>query len=186
MPDHIYLIRHARPLTAWSGDGEDPGLSALGCGEAMEAAGSLLGLAERPLHIVSSPLARCRETAEAFAARSGLPIAIDPLLGEVPTPDDVPDRPAWLKQFLNARWSDIPPDTGLHAWKARVTAATLGHVDAAVFTHFVAINAIVSTLIGADKVVVFEPDFASITTLTRDGSDWMLQQQGRRAATSVL
>jgi len=33
---------------------------------------------------------------------------------------------------------------------------------------------------------VFEPDFASITTLARDGGGWRLQQQGRRAATSVL
>jgi broad specificity phosphatase PhoE len=186
VPDRIYLIRHARPLSAWNGGGDDPGLSALGCGEAMDAAGSLLSLAERPLSIVSSPMARCRETAEAFAARSGLPLVIDPRVGEVPTPAEVADRPAWLKGVLNARWSQIPPETGLHAWKAQVTAAALGHEGAAVFTHFVAINAIVSTLIGADRVVVFEPDFASITTLARDGGGWRLQQQGRRAATSVL
>lgn len=186
MPDHLYLIRHARPVAAWSGDGEDPGLSEQGCAEAMAAAGALAGYAMRPLRIVSSPMARCRETAEAFAARSGLPITLDPRVGEAPTPVDVPARPAWLKTVLNSKWSDIDPATGLHDWRAQVIEAALAHAGAAVFTHFVAINAIVSNVIGADRVVVFEPDFASITTLVRNGDGWRLHQRGRQAATSVL
>ena len=186
MSNRIYLIRHARPLASWSGTGEDPGLSEQGCGEAMATAGALAGYAAAPERIVSSPLARCRETAQAFAARSGLALTIDPLVGEVPTPADAPDRPAWLKAVLNSKWSDIDPATGLHDWRERVTEAALGHAGAAVFTHFVAINAIVSSIIGSDKVVVFEPDFASITTLVQDGGVWRLHQRGRQAATSVL
>ncbi len=56
----------------------------------------------------------------------------------------------------------------------------------AVFSHYVAINAVMSLLEGEDRVLVFRPDHASISTLGTDGSTLSLVSRGREASTGVL
>jgi exopolyphosphatase / guanosine-5'-triphosphate,3'-diphosphate pyrophosphatase len=78
----LYLIRHAKAESRaswWHEDVLRP-LSAAGHSEAM-------GLVERldgvPLaRVISSPALRCRQTVEPLAARFGLPVEIEPRLGE--------------------------------------------------------------------------------------------------------
>ncbi|HTO05710.1 MAG TPA: histidine phosphatase family protein [Myxococcota bacterium] len=78
----LYLIRHAKAESRaswWHEDVLRP-LSAAGHSEAM-------GLVERldgvPLaRVISSPALRCRQTVEPLASRFGLPVEIDPRLGE--------------------------------------------------------------------------------------------------------
>jgi broad specificity phosphatase PhoE len=55
-----------------------------------------------------------------------------------------------------------------------------------VFSHYVAINAGMSLLEGEDRVLVFRPDHASITTLGTDGRRLSLVSRGREASTGVL
>jgi hypothetical protein len=50
----------------------------------------------------------------------------------------------------------------------------------------VAINAVMSLLAGDDRVLVFRPDHASITTLATDGGSLTLVEAGREASTGVL
>ncbi len=56
----------------------------------------------------------------------------------------------------------------------------------AVFSHFVAINAVVSVLSGDDRVIGFRPDHTSITTLRLVEGGLRLVERGREAQTTVL
>ncbi|MFF3401613.1 bifunctional RNase H/acid phosphatase [Streptomyces sp. NPDC002659] len=85
-PATFVLLRHGEtPLTPekrFSGSGgTDPSLSPAGMRQA-EAVASALGARGTVQEIVSSPLKRCRETAEAVATRLGLDVRIDEGLRE--------------------------------------------------------------------------------------------------------
>ena len=68
----LYLIRHGRPSATWGGHDDDPGLDEAGDLQARAARDWLLSRpdGERPRLVVSSPLRRCRETAQPTAERS--------------------------------------------------------------------------------------------------------------------
>lgn len=186
----LYLIRHGKPAASWGGHDDDPGLDDTGRGQAAAARDFLLALPEneRPRLVVSSPLARCRETAEPTAAALGVPVEIDPGVGEIPTPSALaPEaRGEWLRQAFQGVWSDIEGDLDYDQWRKQVAQALVRRGDTAVFSHFVAINAVVSLLTGVEQVVSFHPDHTSITILETDGNNLILIEKGREASTGVL
>jgi broad specificity phosphatase PhoE len=186
----LYLIRHAKPAAVWGGDDDDPGLDETGRAQALAARDRLLQLppAERPRRVLSSPLRRCRETAQPTAEALGVALEIEPAVGEIPTPRTLApaERPAWLRQAFTGTWAEIDGDIDYEAWRRAAPAALLAHGGAAVFSHFVAINAVISTLEGDARVVGFRPDHASITVLETDGRDLALVGKGAEASTGVL
>lgn len=186
----LYLIRHGRPASNWGGDDADPGLDDVGRGQAEAARDWLLArpTAERPRRVVSSPLRRCRETAEPTARALGVEIEIDPLVGEIPTPQALhpSERASWLRTVFQGAWADIKGDLDYDEWRREIVGALRARGDTAVFSHYVAINAVVSHLLGDDRVLSFRPDHASITVLETDGSALTLVTRGREAATGVL
>ena len=187
---HLYLIRHGRPSAVWGADDPDPGLDEIGSGQAQAAARALMALdpRSRPRAVVSSPLRRCRETAQPLADGLGLGVEIDPAVGEIPTPAglDVQARPAWLRSAIVGLWRDIPGDLDYDVWRKSVFAAVKARPGAAVFSHFVAINAVLSVLAGEDRVIGFRPDHAAITTLDVTQGQFTLVELGRAAQTTVL
>lgn len=186
----LYLIRHARPAAAWGGADEDPGLDETGRAQARAAAAVLLALpaAERPTMVASSPLRRCRETAQPFADALGVPLAIDADVGEIPTPAalTLAERPAWLQRAFTGAWGDIQGDLDYEAWRRAVTTAVAARPRTAIFSHFVAINAVLSVLRGHDRVMDFRPGHVSITTLEVGPRGLALIERGAEAATGVL
>ena len=186
----LYLIRHGKPAAVWGEADEDPGLDAAGQAQAQAARDYLLSLPEgqRPSRVVSSPLRRCRETAEPTAKALGVEIEIDPFVGEIPTPKALTaeQRPAWLRTVFQGRWADVEGDLDYDAWRGEVVKALHSRGDAAVFSHYVAINAVISHLDGDERVLVFRPDHASISTLETDGETLTLVERGREASTGVL
>ena len=98
----LYLIRHGKPSATWGGDDDDPGLDETGQAQARAARDWLMALPadERPTKVVSSPLRRCRETAQPTADALGVKIEIDERVGEIPTPAGIAiaDRGAWLRE----------------------------------------------------------------------------------------
>ncbi|MCR5875581.1 histidine phosphatase family protein [Phenylobacterium sp. J426] len=186
----LYLIRHARPSSTWGGHDDDPGLDAQGQAQAQAARDWLLALpeAERPRRVVSSPLRRCRETAEPTAQALGVEIEIDALVGEIPTPGGLAhdQRPEWLRKAFGGTWAEIEGDLDYDAWRGAVLEALRHRGDTAVFSHYVAINAVVSRLTGDDRVLAFRPDHASITVLEIGDGDIQLVARGAEAQTSVL
>jgi broad specificity phosphatase PhoE len=184
----VYLIRHGKPSSTWGEADHDPGLDETGKAQARAAAEALMALPERPQRVVSSPLRRCRETAEPFAQALGVAIEIDARVGEIPTPAalSAEERPAWLRKAFGGRWSEIEGDLDYEVWRAQVAEAVAAHAGAAVFSHYVAINAAVSLASGDDRVMGFLPDHCSITVVEASGDGLILIEKGREAATQVL
>lgn len=186
----LYLIRHGRPASTWGGADDDPGLDDVGHAQARAVAETLMALPEehRPRAVVSSPLRRCRETAQPLAEILGVDVIIDPAVGEIPTPSglDSAERPAWLRRAFAGDWSQIVGDIDYEAWRRAVGKSLAARAETAVFSHFVAINAVVSTISHSDAVIVFRPDHTSLTTLRLASSGLELVERGAEAATSVL
>jgi broad specificity phosphatase PhoE len=186
----VYLIRHGHPAATWGDADDDPGLDDAGKAQAEDAARILMALpvADRPTHVVSSPLRRCRETAEPYAKAIGAQIQIDPAVGEIPTPSsqDAASRGGWLRQAFTGLWSQIEGDIDYDVWRKEVAAAVAGRANTAVFSHFVAINAVISHLSGDDRVISFRPDHCSMTVLDIGDDGLTLVARGPEAQTGVL
>jgi broad specificity phosphatase PhoE len=177
----LFLIRHGEPAAAWGGADADPGLSQRGRTQADAVARALGGFGE--LAVVSSPMRRCRETAQPYAAQRETAPLIDPRVGEVATPAGVRDRPAWLRENFPWRggaaqlWETR--DRALRAWRESVLSyAREIERDCAVFTHFIAINVIVGAALAREETIVRRPDYASITELEVSGGGLRLIRAG--------
>jgi broad specificity phosphatase PhoE len=186
----LFLIRHGRPSAVWGGADEDPGLDATGHAQATQAAQALLGLpeGERPLAVASSPLKRCLETAAPVARLMGVEVELVPAVGEIPTPAGLSAsaRGPWLRGALAGLWSQIEGDLDYAQWRRDIAQAVAARPRTAIFSHFVAINALVGELNGGDEVIAFRPDHASITTLDLGSAGLKLVELGREAQTGVL
>jgi broad specificity phosphatase PhoE len=186
----LYLIRHGKPAVAWGGGDDDPGLDETGQAQARAARDWLMSLppTERPTKVVSSPLRRCRETAEPTALALGVTLEIDKRVGEISAPASLTpeERGPWLRRAFAGTWAQIEGDHDYDAWRRDITASLLDRGGAAVFSHYVATNAVVSELLGDPRVLAFRPDHASITVLETDGAELVLVEKGREATTGVL
>ena len=186
----LYLIRHGRPSATWGGHDDDPGLDDAGRVQAQAARDWLLSrpAGDRPTLVVSSPLRRCRETAQPTAEALGVTAEIDPAVGEIPTPKALTaeQRGPWLREAFQGTWKAIQGDFDYDVWRGEIAASLLARGNTAVFSHYVAINAVVSSLLGVDEVLAFRPDHCSITVLETDGKTLTLIEKGAEAATSVL
>ena len=186
----LFLIRHGKPSATWGEADDDPGLDAAGQAQAEAARDYLLGLPvdQRPTKVVSSPLRRCRETAQPTADALGVEVEIDVSVGEIPTPKGLSaeDRPAWLREVFQGQWKDVKGDLDYEAWRRTVAGSLAVRGGTAVFSHYVAINAVMSVLEDDPRVLVFRPDHASISTLETDGAAVTLVARGPEASTGVL
>ena len=188
--NRLFLIRHGKPSATWGGSDDDPGLDEVGLAQARGAAEFLLGLrvGERPTRVVSSPLRRCRETAAPLAAALKVKIEIVPGVGEIPTPRQIApaERGAWLREAFAGRWSQVRGDIDYLQWRREVWREVAARPGAAIFSHFVAINAVLSVINDSDLMIGFRPDHASITSLEVEGDALSLVSLGREASTGVL
>lgn len=178
----IFLVRHGEAAAGW-GDHPDPGLSDLGLKQAEAAASLLAGLGA--VSAVSSPMQRCRETAQPFEAQGGLTATVVAQVSEIDTPPDVTDRVSWLRGLMARTWTEAGP--AFRAWRAEMATTVNDLPDGtAVFSHFVAINALTGFLEGDDRVTVFRPGHCSITRLERRAGVLRVAEYGSEAATRVL
>ena len=187
----VYMIRHGKPASTWAdAKSDDPGLDEVGRRQAEAARDALLAIPEpnRPKFVMSSPLARCRETALPTAHALGVDLIIDPAFGEVPTPRALAhaERPAWLRKAFGGRWDEIVGDLDYDAWRRNIATALTAREGFAVFSHYVAINGAVSTVTDNPLVLAFRPDHASITEFEIENGRLSLHALGREAVTGVL
>jgi broad specificity phosphatase PhoE len=168
---HLILVRHGEAAAGW-GDALDPGLSELGQAQARHVAESLKPLG--PLPVFTSPLRRCRETAEPIAEQWNVRPTIEPAVGEITAPDhDLATRGAWLDTVLGGEWPETPADQ--QAWRAAVLARLLAFTeDCVVVTHFVVINVAIGAATVDDRVVCRRVGNCSTTMLESDGNSLML------------
>jgi broad specificity phosphatase PhoE len=187
----LYLIRHAKPAATW-GEDPDPGLDASGIAQS-QAAADALAARTTSIPILTSPMRRCRETAQPLEARWSSAAAVFPAVAEIPSPPlPLKERHAWLMEGMAGTWQRLqqtaPPNSpDFLSWRSDMLTAVLRiPEDAVVFSHFIAINAIVAAAKGSDDVVCFRPDHASITVVETDSGSFRIVELGREAVTSVL
>jgi broad specificity phosphatase PhoE len=187
----LYFIRHAKPAASW-GEDPDPGLDATGIDQARATAAMMMQRAAA-LPILTSPMRRCRETSQPLEAAWNSAAALFPAVAEIPSPPiSLAERHTWLTEAMAGSWRRLqetapPGSPDFLTWRADMLAAVQRiPEDAVIFSHFIAINAIVGAALGSDDVVCFRPDHASITVVDTDGGGFRIIERGREAVTSVL
>lgn len=186
MTTTLYLIRHARPAASF-GNSVDPGLDETGKSQAEGVARDLAGRM-RPLPVYSSPLQRCRETARPLAAIWGVSPVISTEVGEIPSPPlSLAERQAWLRNAMAGTWAGLKQSAPANspdfdAWRTALLSSVRSMKgNSVIFSHFVAINAIVGAAQGSDLMVSFRPDHASVTTIEVSGETISVRELGRQA-----
>ncbi len=186
-PIRIALVRHGRASAGWD-TAVDPGLDDLGRDQADVAAKKLDQIfAGQQVEIVSSPLLRCQQTAKSFADLRTTPVRICAEVAEIPSPSGVEmsSRVDWLRAAMQGTWADLGGeyvefrDLVIKFVRSRETSTVI-------FSHFVAINAVIGALVGDDRVVIRSLDNCSITLLDRDADcNLSIAQSGHEADTLI-
>ena len=187
----IYLVRHAKPAGAW-GDDPDPGLDALGATQATAAARHLAKtIAQASMY--TSPLRRCRETAQPLCKLWECAATVLPSVAEIPSPPiDSTARREWLTAGMRGTWRELqerapPGSIDYLQWRRSVVDALLAMPhDCVICTHYIAINVAVGAAQERDDVLCFRPDHASVTVLDAVTGRLQLVELGREATTDVL
>jgi broad specificity phosphatase PhoE len=179
----VFLVRHGRAAAGWDSD-PDPGLDELGREQSMAVARRLAPVG--PLPVVSSPLLRCQQTAFPLSTAWKAAARVDPAVAEIPSPDGVAmaDRVGWLRAAMGGTWAELgAPYT---AFRDGVVAAvtSLEH-DTVVFSHFVAINAVIGAALGDDRLVIRSLDNCSVTVIDVVGGALTLVEAGHEADTLI-
>ena len=162
----LHLVRHGRVVDHLLDGHDNPGLSEVGRRQAEAVAAAV-----QPDYLASSPLRRALETAEPIARRTDLEVEVVPLVREVVPPGlDAPARREFLARLVASVWAEQPES--LKDWRASVlegcrSLARWGE-DVVVVTHFVPINVVAGAALGDDRVVVFKPANASVSTFVVD------------------
>jgi broad specificity phosphatase PhoE len=182
--NRLYMVRHGRAAAGF-GESIDPSLDELGRGQAESLAGQLNPLGPMPL--VTSPMARARETAMPLARMWEREPRVEPRFGEIPSPPGmrVEDRTDWMRALMRASWSG--PDAALLSWREDLIAALLAQTqDTVIFSHFVCINVAMGAALGDDRIRLFSPDNCSVTVF--DAADGRLQlvEKGRESSVTKI
>jgi broad specificity phosphatase PhoE len=189
----LYLIRHGRSDLAWSGTpfttargGQwDPPLSEEGRHQAELLAERLLVMDLDPFVVYASPLRRAAETAEAFARREGVEVAVEPDLAEAhiggwegkPFEELIEVEPEIVHHLRNQRaiWHRAPGAEREDRFRARVRDAVEGllarHPDRnlLLFVHGGVINAYCGEVLGLSQEMFFLPENTSVNSVDVDG-----------------
>lgn len=188
----LYLVRHAKPVAGWGQDPGDPGLDDTGVAQA-EAVTQELGAKLAPLPLYTSPMRRCQETAAPLVRLWKQPAHLFHALAEIPSPPlPIAARHAWLTAAMQGTWAELqagapPGSPDFLAWRRELLAALSGiRGDSVIFSHFIAINAVIGAVQASDALVSFRPDHASVTVVETVGPKFRIVTLGREADTSVL
>jgi broad specificity phosphatase PhoE len=179
----LYLVRHGRAAAGWNTDA-DPALDAVGMAQAERVAERLEPLG--PVPIESSPLRRCRDTAAPLATRWERPVAIEPRMAEIPSPEGIAmeDRVEWLREAMRGTWSDLGPR--YRAFRDEIGRSLRTRTDdVVVFSHFIAINAAIGLATGDDRLVIRSLDNCSVTVMDVVDGVLHLVEGGHEADTLI-
>jgi broad specificity phosphatase PhoE len=179
----VYLVRHGRAAAGWDAD-RDPPLDDLGRSQADAVADRLAPLG--PLAVVSSPLLRCRQTASPLATRWGVEARVDHAVAEIPSPEgvDMTERVTWLRAAMSGEWSALEPR--YTNFRDGVVGAVIAlPSDTVVFSHFVAINALIGHALGDDRLLIRSLDTCSVTVVEVVEGRLRLVEAGHEADTLI-
>ena len=153
----MYMVRHGKAAAGWDG-AVDPGLDPTGHAQAGTVA-KFDGTFGVSVAVYTSPLKRCRETAQPLATMWQTQSIVEPRVAEIPSPtEDLVARTEWLRRVMAGSWADLSadPESGgidFAGWQADVVTAlvSLGKAEnIVVFSHFIALNAAYCAATGAN------------------------------------
>jgi broad specificity phosphatase PhoE len=194
----LLLIRHALPLRSEPGQGSDPDLSEEGIEQAKRLPDAL---ARFPVtRLVSSPQVRSVQTAQPVADALGLTVEVDERLAEydrdmghyIPIEQIAAEFPEELARLAQGH---LPSSVDEIAFLARINAgirdvvAASDHDDTvAVFSHGGVINGLLHTILGTEKILSFNVDYAGVTRLlsSRDGNLYVASVNGTEHVWDLL
>ena len=178
------MVRHGRASAGWD-TALDPGLDELGQAQAREAADQLQSL--QLGNIITSPLLRCQQTAVPLAQMWNVVPQVCAEVSEIPSPKGVAmsDRIVWLRQAMQGTWSELGSD--YVAYRDCITEFVRGiQADTVIFSHFIAINAVIGGVLGDDRLVIRSLDNCSITIFERDVNGNLSVVQGGHEADTLI
>jgi hypothetical protein len=89
-----------------------------------------------------------------------------------------------LDVFLHSNWTDV--DDATTAWRDRLIEWVVGaHDDCVVFTHFVAINAVIGNATNDDRVTCMRVANTGVATVSNDGGRLALVEAPTEMNTKV-
>lgn len=180
----IYMVRHGRASAGWD-TALDPELDELGHAQAREVADQLQSL--QIGNIITSPLLRCQQTAEPLGLKWNVAPQVFTEVSEIPSPKGVAmsDRIVWLRQAMQGTWSDL--GANYVAYRDCITEFVRGiQTDAVIFSHFIAINAVIGGVLGDDRLVIRSLDNCSITIFESDTTGNLSLTQGGHEADTLI
>ena len=180
----IYMVRHGRASAVWD-TALDPELDELGQAQAREVADQLQSL--QLGNIITSPLLRCQQTAEPLGLKWNVTPQVFTEVSEIPSPKGVAmsDRIVWLRQAMQGTWSDLGSD--YVAYRDCITDFVRGiQKDTVIFSHFIAINAVIGGVLGDDRLVIRSLDNCSVTIFERDTTGNLSLLQGGHEADTLI
>lgn len=182
---NLYFVRHGRAEAGWDA-AVDPSLDDVGRSQADKVAKQLSSMIE-PCVIYSSPLARCRETASYLAGSWSSEPIVEPRIAEIPSPHGVAmaDRMEWLRAAMGGSWADLASEQRAYRDELiRFACSTNG--PAVLFSHYVAINALIGHALGIDDVLTKNLDNCSLTVFAHeDDGSLRLVEYGSESDTVV-
>jgi broad specificity phosphatase PhoE len=194
----LLLIRHALPLRSEPGQGSDPHLSDEGVQQALRLPEALKRF---PIsRVVSSPQVRAIQTAQPVADALGLAVDLDDRLAEydrdmahyIPIEQIAAEFPEELERLASGH---LPSSVDEAAFLSRINAgisdvvAAGDHEDTvAVFTHGGVINGLVHGIMGTEKILCVNVDYAGVTRLlsSREGRLYVAAVNGTEHVWDLL
>lgn len=177
----LTLVRHGRPDEDDAASPHDPPLRSEGRLQAQAVAALLAD--EGVTRIVSSPMQRARETAQPLASRLAMPAQVVDGWAEADRHLDRYRSTETLRGLGGGEWRRFLADPVRYLghdpaiFTADVMAALHDALAApadahvVVFTHGLPINAVLSSVLGLERIVHFQPGYGSVTRLLARGPD---------------
>lgn len=180
----LYLVRHGRASAGWD-TAVDPVLDELGSQQAREVAQLLAPFG--PMRVVTSPLVRCQQTAQPLCEAWTTTAEIRHEVAEIPSPEGVAmaDRVEWLHVAVGGTWEALGPHYTAFRDELVDYVRNLS-TNTVIFSHFVAINAVIGAIQDDDRLLIHRLDNCSITTIERDRDGILTLVQGGREVDTLI
>ena len=160
----IIFVRHGEAESSF-GTHPDPALSKNGIKQSLKLIehNELQSLEE--FIFISSPKLRAIETAKPIANKFDKKIDIDETFIEIPSDNiEINQKQDWLKQIVEKEKNQLP-DT-IKLWEKNIFEKIKSfHQNTIIFSHFMVINSILSTLSNNKNLLFFYPGYTSVTKI---------------------
>ena len=180
----LIFVRHGEAAENW-GEHPDPGLSENGILQSQKLISNISLQSLEDFIFVSSPKSRARMTADPLIEKYKKSLLIDNIFSEIPSSKVViSGKKEWLKKIMTMNISDLPKEVS--DWRNNIIGKSLSFSNnTIIFSHFMVINIVVSTLKEDPRIVSFYPDNCSITELESDKGKLNLISTGNELQTHV-